>query len=51
MSQFKRLVQMILELNSEGWTDWEIARACDVTVGVVHYVIEVHGVSYEAAGV
>jgi hypothetical protein len=49
MSQFKRLVEMILELNSAGWTDWEIARATDCTVGVVQYVIEVHGVAYSAA--
>ena len=49
MSQFKRMVELILELNSQGMTDWEIARACDVTVGIVHYVIEVHGVAYSAA--
>jgi len=49
MGQVKRLVDLILELNSRGMTDWEIARACDVTIGIVHYVIEVHGVRYEAA--
>ena len=49
MSQMKRLVDLILELNSQGLTDWEIARACDVTLGIVHYVIEVHGVPYCAS--
>jgi orotate phosphoribosyltransferase-like protein len=45
MAQMKRLVDLILELNCRGMSDTEIARACDVTVGIVHYVIEVHGVA------
>ena len=49
MGQMKKLVDLILELNCQGLTDWEIARACDVTVGIVHYVIEVHGAGYVAA--
>ncbi len=43
MSQFKRLLQRILELNSEGMSDTEVARACDVTVGVVQYVMDMYG--------
>ena len=45
MSQYKRLVQMILELNSAGWSDAEISTALQVTRGVVHYVIDVYGVT------
>ena len=45
MSQFKRLVQMILELNSEGWTDAEISQALQVSRGVVQYVVEMYGIT------
>ena len=43
MGQMKRLVDLILELHQKGLTDWEIARACDVTLGIVHYVVETYG--------
>ena len=39
----KRLVERILDLNLEGMSNWDIARACDVTLGIVHYVLDVYG--------
>lgn len=48
MSQFKRLVEMILELHSAGWTDAEISTALEVSRGVVHYVVDMCGEAAEA---
>ena len=42
MSQFKRLVEMILELHSAGWTDAEISTALEVSRGVIHYVVDMY---------
>jgi orotate phosphoribosyltransferase-like protein len=43
MSQFKRLVQEILDLTSLGLSDIEVAREVGVSRGVVDYVVETYG--------
>jgi orotate phosphoribosyltransferase-like protein len=40
MSKMKDLVLKILELNSAGWTDAEIATALELGRDLVHYVID-----------
>jgi hypothetical protein len=43
MSQFKRLVQEILDLTSLGLSELEVANAVGVSRGVVDYVVEMYG--------
>ena len=43
MSQFKRLVMEILDLQSLGLNDAEISRALQCSRGVVCYVVDQYG--------
>ena len=43
MGQFKRLVDQIVEMQAQGLTEAEIARALQIGRSVVEYALEVHG--------
>jgi orotate phosphoribosyltransferase-like protein len=43
MSQFKRLVEKVLWMHSQGQSEAEIARALQCGRSVVEYVLAVHG--------
>ena len=43
MSQFKRLVEKVLEMHSQGRTEAEIARALQCGRSVVEYVLAMYG--------
>ena len=42
MSQFKRLVEQVLEMQSQGLSDAEIARALQCGRSVVEYIVAVY---------
>ena len=42
MSQFKRLVEQVLEMQSQGMTDAEIAQSLQVGRSIVEYIVTVY---------
>ena len=43
MSQFKRLLDRILEMETQGLTEAEIARVLQIGRSVVEYALEMYG--------
>jgi hypothetical protein len=48
MGQFKRLLETILEMQSQGLSEAEIARATRCPLDFVEYALAVHGESVTA---